>query len=141
MKKIVYLMALVSSLLHAGPVLTEEVKALLVEAKTKVEGVSASQVHKIMKNTVLLDVRDPDEWKQSIDSPKQVRISRGFLEIKYPKLILNKYSKNDSFIVYCALEPRSVLAASRLKELGFTDVKYLIGGFKNWKKENYPTTK
>ncbi len=129
---------IVSSLLYAGPVLTPEVKVLLTNAKTKVDGITASEVNKLIGKVVLIDVRDPDEWDKSIETTKQVHVSRGFLEIKYPKVILTKYSKSDSFVVYCALEPRSVLAAGRLKELGFTNVRYLIGGFKNWTQEGYP---
>jgi rhodanese-related sulfurtransferase len=54
---------------------------------------------------------------------------------------LNKYKKTDAFLVYCALEPRSVFATARLKELGFTNVKYLQKGFKNWSKKGLPIKK
>ena len=66
---------------------------------------------------------------------------------KYPchlqlsTIFLEKYSKKDPLIVYCVLEPRSVLAASRLKELGFENVKYLKSDFKNWSEKNYPISK
>ena len=120
----------------AGPQLTDETKALLSQAKLSVNGVSASEVKKEMAEgrIVLIDVRDPDEWAKNdgIVYDRSVQISRGFLEVKYPKLILAQYEKSDSFIVYCALEPRSVLAAKRMKELGFSDVRYLEGGLKNW---------
>lgn len=144
MKKILLLAVTISSILCAGPTLTPEVKALISDAKSKVETVSAAQADVLIKkgNVVLLDVRDPDEWEKGvIKAEKLVKISRGFLEVKYPKLILKEYKKEDAFIVYCALEPRSILAASRLKELGFTDVRYLTGGYKNWTAEKYPTTK
>ena len=52
--------------------------------------------------------------------------------MKYPELILNQYTHEYIFIVYYSLEPRAVLAASRLKELGFKNVAYLQGGIKNW---------
>jgi len=91
---------------------------------------------KIKEGTVvLLDVRNPDEWeKDSIEYKRQVKISRGFLEIKYPELILKKYTKEDTFILYCAFESRSVFAANRLKQLGFKNVLYLEGGVKKLKK-------
>ena len=79
--------------------------------------------------------------KGVIKTDKLVKVSRGFLEVKYPKLILKKYSKDDHFIVYCALEPRSIFAANRLKQLGFKNVTYLKKGFKNWVKSNYPVAK
>ena len=145
MKKRIMILALaLSTLLCAGPKLTDEVKVLLSDAKTKVHGITAEEANKLTadKNVVFIDVRDPNEWKKgSIDAVNLVEISRGFLEIKYPKLILKKYNKSNELIVYCALEPRSVFAASRLKDLGFTNVKYLKKGFKNWSKSGYKTTK
>lgn len=143
-KKMMILLMALGSLLYAGPTLTDEVKVLLKDAKTNVSGITAVEASKLTdnKNVVFLDVRDPNEWKKgSITAINSVAISRGFLEIKYPKLILSKYKKSDEFIVYCALEPRSVFAANRLKDLGFTNVKYLKKGFKNWSKSGYKTTK
>jgi len=143
MKKVVLLLSIVGSLLYAGPVLTPEVKQLLSEAKTKVDGISPLQASQMInKSSIFIDVRDPNEWEKGvIKTDKLVKVSRGFLEVKYPKLILKKYSKDDHFIVYCALEPRSIFAASRLKQLGFKNVTYLKKGFKNWAKSNYPVAK
>lgn len=115
--------------------LTDEVKVMLKEAKTHVEPIEPQKLKELMSDEkiILLDVRDPDEWdKSTIQYDRQVKISRGFLEIKYPKLILDKYAKDDTFIVYCALEPRSVFAAQRLQQLGFKHVMYLQGGLKNF---------
>lgn len=125
-----------AGVLHANePMLSDETKALLKEAKSQVDAVDPQTLKTMMKDEkiVLLDVRDPDEWEKStISYDRQVKISRGFLEIKYPKLILEKYSKDDTFVVYCGMEPRSVLAAQRLKQLGFKHVLYLQGGLKNF---------
>ncbi|MFA6144815.1 MAG: rhodanese-like domain-containing protein [Sulfuricurvum sp.] len=116
-------------------VLTGETKALLQEAKLQVESIAPEKL-KILLNEekiVLIDVRDPDEWEKStIQYDRQVKISRGFLEIKYPKLILEKYNKDDIFVIYCGIEPRSVFAAQRLLQLGFKHVLYLQGGLKNF---------
>ena len=117
------------------PKLTEQTKILLSQAKSKVKGISSAELKKQLeeKQIVLIDVRDPDEWKNSIEYEKQVHISRGFLEIKYPNLILNKYSVDDKFVVYCALGPRSIFAAERLQELGFKNVSFLEGGLASFK--------
>ena len=143
MKNIILATLLVGLSLYAGPTLTPEVKDLLKSAKENVASVNAANLNSMIQkdSVILIDVRDPNEWKKgAIDSKQLVQISRGFLEVKYPKLILKKYNKNDKFVVYCAIEPRSVLAANRLKELGFTDVVYLKGGMKNWTKQGYQTT-
>ncbi len=129
-----------SSMLWAGPKLTEETMALLHQAKGQTTAVTAEVLSKEMKNgnVVLIDVRDPDEWEQgTITHDKLVKISRGFLEVKYPKLILDQYSKNDNLVVYCALEPRSVFAAQRLQQLGFSKVRYLTGGLKHWHESGF----
>lgn len=128
-----------ASLYAAKPKLTEETKALIKEAKAQTHPISEKEMRTKMTEgkAVLIDVRDPDEWsKGTIDYDRQVKISRGFLEIKYPKLILEKYSKDDTFIVYCALEPRSVLAAQTLQQLGFKNVFYLKGGLKKLKQRS-----
>lgn len=135
---------LLHTLLYAKPVITPEVKNLLQKAKTSTSSVDAATTKELIANdkVVLIDVRNPDEWgKGVIKADKLIKISRGWLEIKYSKLILNKYSKDDTFIVYCGIEPRAILASSRLKELGFTNVRYLQGGIKNWVKIGYETTK
>ena len=134
---ITFTILLGSTALYAKkPILTEETKALIKEAKAQTHSITAKQMKEKMKEgkVILLDVRDPDEWaKKSISYDKKVQISRGFLEIKYPELILEKYTKEDVYIIYCALEPRSVLAAQRLQTLGFQNVFYLEGGLKKFK--------
>lgn len=138
MKKIAAIiipMIFAAGTLWAEPTLSDETKALLKEAKMQVEPIEPQKLKSLMaeEKVILLDVRDPDEWEKStIQYDRQVKISRGFLEIKYPKLILDKYTKEDTFVVYCGLEPRSVFAAQRLQQLGFKHVMYLQGGLKSF---------
>lgn len=144
MKKIVAIALLSASMLLAGPKISPEVKSLLSQAKSEVSGVSAEELNEMLKkeNIILLDVRNPNEWANgTIKADKVVTISRGFLEVKYPKLILDKYSKDDKFVAYCGIEPRSVLAAKTLKDLGFKNVQYLKSGYNNWKKSGFEVTK
>lgn len=138
MKKIAAIiipMIFAAGTLWGEPTLSDETKALLKEAKMQVEPIEPQKLKSLMaeEKVILLDVRDPDEWEKStIQYDRQVKISRGFLEIKYPKLILDKYTKEDTFVVYCGLEPRSVFAAQRLQQLGFKHVMYLQGGLKSF---------
>ena len=132
------------TILYAKPTLTPEVKKLLKEAKSNVSGVTADDTKQMIQkgNVVLIDIRNPNEWEKGvIKADKLIKISRGFMEIKYPKLILKKYSKSDHFVVYCGIVPRAILAANRLKELGFTNVSYLKGGIQNWEKLGYEISK
>lgn len=144
MKKLVCLLMLSVSMLIAKPVLTPEVKAMLAQAKSEVKAIEAKEAQSLINTgeAVVIDVRDPNEWsKGTIKADKLVKISRGFLEVKYPKLILKQYDKNDKFIVYCGIEPRSILATQTLQKLGFKNVQYLKGGFKNWKASGYAVAK
>ena len=144
MTRIIALSMLLTALIYAGPTLTPEVKTLLTEAKTNVSAVSDSELLEQIKSkkVVLIDVRNANEWVNgSIESDAIVHLSRGFLEVKYPKLILSKYKKTDAFVVYCGIEPRAILATARLKELGFTNVKYLEKGFNSWSAKGLPVSK
>ena len=144
MKKIIILLMILGSLLYSKQNLTPEVKALLKQAKSNLKGVHAQKLDRLIskEKVILIDIRDPQEWtKGVIKSDNLVKISRGLLEIEYPKLILENYDKNDFFVVYCGLGPRSIFAAQRLKELGFKNVSYLKGGIKNWKRQGYAISK
>ena len=144
MKKIIALSMLATALIYAGPTLTPEVKTLLTEAKANVTSVNDAELSELIKNkkVTLIDVRDADEWVSGhIKADSVVHISRGFLEVKYPMLILKEHKKTDAFVVYCGIEPRAILATARLKELGFTNVKYLEKGFNGWEDNKLPVEK
>ena len=142
MRNLFFLFIITNSVLFAFLTLTPETESLVENTKSKVEALRASTVNNMIEDNsiVVIDVRESSEWQESvIKSGKLVKISRSFLEFRYQKLILKKYKKSDKFVIYSALEPRAVLAASRLKELGFTNVFYLKGGLVNWKRKGYPT--
>jgi rhodanese-related sulfurtransferase len=86
---------------------------------------------------ILLDVREPNEHHPGY-IPGSVNIPRGTLEFKvsnpefWESQSLYPPYKTDLFFVYCKKGKRSVLAASTLKKMGYTNVKYIDGGFKQW---------
>ena len=77
-----------------------------------------------------IDVREADEWDGGI-IPGALTVARGFLELQIEEKIPDK---NKEIIVYCAGGVRSALAAKALQELGYKNVKSLIGGFVAWKR-------
>ena len=142
MKKILLLSVFVLSLVQSKPILTDETKALVAEAKKEIKVVDAKELNKLISENkaVVIDVRTPSEWENGvIKSEKLVKASRGSLELQYTKKILDKYSKDDQIVVYCGVEPRAVLAGQTLKKLGFTNVSYLKGGYFNWRDSGYET--
>src|SRR5687768_311411 len=83
-------------------------------------------------NTVVLDVREPDEYEQGA-LPNAVHIPRGHLESQVESRLADKSAP---VLIYCAGGTRSAFAARTLAELGYSDVVSMAGGFNKWKNEN-----
>ena len=91
---------------------------------------------------LLLDVREPNEFNAGY-IPGALNIPRGVLEFKinnekfWEEAMLYMPLPEEEIIVYCKKGKRSILAAETLQKLGYTNVTYLDGGWKNWEM-NYP---
>ena len=86
--------------------------------------------------TVVLDVREPDEYEQGA-LPGAIHIPRGHLESQ----VEGRITDHDAhLVVYCAGGTRSAFAADTLDQLGYTDVVSVVGGFNKWKDEGRPWT-
>ncbi len=105
---------------------------LLSAAKAEITEVdTASAEGLIAGGSLVLDVREPDEYDQGA-LPGAVHIPRGHLEAQVEGKLLDK---NKPVVVYCAGGVRSAFAAKTLQELGYTDVVSMAGGFGKWKDE------
>lgn len=104
---------------------------LLAEAKTEITLVDAERTETMIANGALvLDVREPAEYQLG-HLPHAINVPRGVLEFK----VGNHPELNDaerSILIYCKNGGRSTLAAYTLKQMGFTSVEMLIGGFDGW---------
>jgi len=107
--------------------LLAQTKATIREVDTATAGstVAASP------GTVVLDVREADEYEQGA-LPGAVHIPRGFLESQIESRVPDHGAP---VLVYCAGGTRSAFAAKTLAELGYTDVVSMAGGFNKWKNE------
>ena len=92
------------------------------------------------ENAILIDIRDIRElWRDgTIENSKHS--PRGMLEFWVDPE--SPYSKNDipmdkNLILFCAQGMRSALAAKTLKDMGFTNVAHVKGGFEALKKSNF----
>ena len=81
--------------------------------------------------TVVLDVREPDEYEQGA-LRNVLHIPRGHLEAQVEAKIVDH---DVPVVVYCAGGVRSAFAAKTLGELGYTNVRSMAGGFGKWKNE------
>jgi molybdopterin/thiamine biosynthesis adenylyltransferase/rhodanese-related sulfurtransferase len=107
---------------------------LLNQTKSEIREVDTATADELRARpgTVLLDVREPDEYEQGA-VPGSVHIARGNLESN----IEGRVPDHDTpLVVICAGGTRSAFAAKTLAELGYTDVVSVIGGFNRWKDEN-----
>lgn len=82
------------------------------------------------KKIILLDVRTEVEVKES-HIPKSIHIDvlqeEDFLEQ------IKKLDKKSTYIIYCRSGKRSVTAAERMQQEGFTSVLNMKGGILSWK--------
>ena len=111
------------------------------EAKTRIKEISAEELARKMaedkRDWILIDVRENDEFRAG-HLPDAKGIGRGVLEYH----IAEEVPETDTEIVlYCRGGNRSALAADSLQSMGYSNVHSLIGGYREWTRdENRPTT-
>src|SRR5215471_13438429 len=111
-------------------------KNILDEARAEIKSVDIDEARRMLDKpgTVLIDVREPDEWRQG-HIANAIGISRGFLELRVEEKVPDHKTP---IIVQCASGTRSLLAARTLRELGYENVYNLTGGFNAWKDRGLP---
>jgi len=113
--------------------LSTHLKEILQEAQKNVEGIKAEELYKVADETILIDVREPEEFASGYISGHVVHtIPRGKLEFMAIEKIAKKYGQDVQIVTYCLKGPRGFLAAYQLKKLGFSNVKSLEGGILEW---------
>jgi adenylyltransferase/sulfurtransferase len=114
-------------------------KQIMDEARQQVPEVSPDEVQDRLKaggKPVVLDVREKEEYRQGY-VPGAVSLPRGFLEMRVEETVPDKKTP---IVAYCAGGTRSLLAGRILKELGYTDVVSMRGGFTAWKNKGLAIT-
>ncbi|MBK5213254.1 MAG: rhodanese-like domain-containing protein [Flavobacteriaceae bacterium] len=93
------------------------------------------QMFQMNDNVIILDAREPAEYKVS---HLKSAINIGFNDFSSEAKQLQKLNKNIPIIVYCSLGIRSEGIGEKLKKAGFTNIKNLYGGIFEWKNTGYP---
>lgn len=103
---------------------------LLAELRSEITEIEPQEAFELQQQgAVLLDVREGDEIANG--SPKgAMRTGRGYLEMRIEDTVTDP---NTTLLVMCAGGNRSLMAASMLKRMGYSDVRSVAGGFNRWK--------
>jgi molybdopterin/thiamine biosynthesis adenylyltransferase/rhodanese-related sulfurtransferase len=111
-------------------------KDILDEARATIQQIDIDEARRMIEKpgTVLLDVRESDEWRQG-HIAQAVAIPRGFLELRIEERVPDRKTP---VIVQCASGTRSILAARTMRELGYENVYNMTGGFSAWKDRGLP---
>ncbi len=110
-------------------------KDFVDESKTRIRETSVAETaQKIaLSKSIIVDVREDSEWQRG-HLPKAIHLGRGVLERDANK-VLPDFSAE--IICYCGGGSRSALAADTLRQMGYTNVFSMAGGFGAWSKEGH----
>ena len=111
-------------------------KELMDEAREAVPEVTIDDVKARLENgqrPVLLDVREREEYREG-HLEGALALPRGFMEMRVEEAVPDKGAP---VVAYCAGGVRSLIAARTLKEMGYTDVSSMAGGYTAWKNAGY----
>jgi sulfur-carrier protein adenylyltransferase/sulfurtransferase len=115
-------------------------KDMLAEARQAVPEEDPAQVQERLKSgapPVVVDVRDPDEYRDG-HIEDAANISRGFLEFRIASAVSDP---STPVVLYCQTGLRSVLAGKVLKDLGYSTVINLKGGYQKWVQSGLPVVR
>ena len=119
-------------------------KQLVEEASLEIENLTPEEAKaRFDDNTIFIDIRDIRElWREgTVENSKH--IPRGMLEFwldptsHYYK---EEFAVEKKKILFCAQGMRSALAAKTLKDMGFTNVAHVKGGFESLKNNGFSIT-
>lgn len=116
--------------------MTKSVSELIGIADTVVPRIDRKKAEELISGSgaVVVDVRDAPEVEKTGKIAGAIHVSRGMLEFradpacKYHDQI---FSREKTYILYCASGGRSALSGKALVELGYANV-YNLGAFKDW---------
>ena len=101
-------------------------------AKSRIQEVSVDETLRRLESNPqakLVDVREDHEWDEA-HAAGSVHLGKGIIERDVEATIPDKTTE---VILYCGGGYRSALAADALREMGYTNVFSMAGGWKAWK--------
>jgi rhodanese-related sulfurtransferase len=83
---------------------------------------------------LLVDVREDHEWAAG-HLPQATHLGKGIIERDIEEKVPDPATE---MVLYCGGGYRSALAAEALRQMGYTNVISMDGGFRGWKDAGYP---
>ena len=117
---------------------SKEFEALVDDAKSRIVECTIDDVlarQKRGEKLRLIDTREDDEWRAGHVAGAE-HIGRGVIERDITAKVPNK---EEELILYCGGGFRSALAADNLQRMGYTRVRSLAGGWREWTQRGLPT--
>ena len=110
---------------------------LVNDAKSRVPEVTVRDVTNMQdaeEKFEFIDCREDNEWKAGHAAGAR-HLGKGIIERDIETAVPDKEAK---VVIYCGGGFRSALAAKSLREMGYTNVISMDGGFSGWKNAGYP---
>jgi rhodanese-related sulfurtransferase len=123
-------------------------KQMVAEARESAEVITPQEAQKRMQQnpqTLVVDVREPDERKANGAVPGSMNIPLGVLPLRADTELAEQFreaklqDRSTPVITTCGGGGQGALAAKTLKDMGFTNVAIMDGGTNAWKKDGLPT--
>jgi sulfur-carrier protein adenylyltransferase/sulfurtransferase len=111
---------------------------LLREARSQIPELTPPEVDALRQGAkaTLVDVREASEWDQG-HVPGSVHISKSYIEQQIEAAVPDRDAR---VVTYCAGGVRSLFAAQTLRDMGYTNVASMSGGFQQWKSQGLEWT-
>lgn len=117
-------------------------------AMAQVDGISADEVRRRSEqddSLLVVDVRDAGDVATTGLAAGGLNISLGMLPVKADLELPEEWrearlqDRSRPVVTTCQVGPNGAIAASLLKDMGFTNVCYMEGGMEAWKAAGLPT--
>jgi len=111
---------------------------LVDDALTRIPEISAEEVRKRLEaaeDFELIDTRETHEYEEG-HIPIAKHLSKGVIERDIEKEVADP---DKEIVLYCGGGYRSALAADNLQKMGYSNVKSMAGGWREWKESGFKT--
>lgn len=113
---------------------------LVNEAKSRIRETNVQEVKKRLdkgEKLFLVDIREDNEVARG-RIPGALHLGKGIIERDIEKAVPDT---NAEVILYCGGGFRSALAADALRQMGYTNVVSMDGGWRGWNESGFPVEK